>query len=159
MSETAQDSQGCSQHLWGGISILLQQAFPWLQFEAPWTAEAAAQPRSCPFVLGHCCTQLAGATPKICRAGATQVTKSKILTPKLIKILTATLFSLFPVSLRKVLLYLSSLLSSIFRCQAWGLDHTLNSSQAVDTWAMEQEVGVSRTSWHQFTSQSRPALH
>lgn len=150
MSETAQDSQGCSQHLRGGISILLQHAFPWLQFEAP---------RSCPLTLGHCCTQLAGAAPKICRAGATQITKSRTLTPKLMKVLTATLFSPFPVSLRKVLQYLSSLLSSIFRRQAWGLDHTLNSSQAVDTWAMKREVGVSRTSWHQFASQSRPTLH
>lgn len=108
MSETAQDSQGCSQHLWGGISILLQHAFPWLQFEAPWTAEAAAQPRSCPFALGHCCTQLAGATPKICRAGATQVTKSKILAPKLIKILTATLFSLSCIPQKGVAVFIIS---------------------------------------------------
>jgi len=103
--------------------------------------------------------QVAGAAPEICRTGSTQATKSRTLTPKLVKILPATLFSTFAVSLGKLSLFLSPLLGSLFRSQAWGLDQPLNSSQAAHTRAVQREVGVSRTSQHQCAPQTRLGLH
>lgn len=132
-----------------------------LQSSRSWWAPAqnTSQLRKRPLTLRGCCTQVAGVALKIRRAGSTRVTKSRTLIPKLMKILTATLFSTFPISLTKPSLYLSPLSGFVFRHQAWGLDQTLNSSQAEHTWAMKWEVRVSRTSRHQFASETRLALH